>query len=130
MDNNSIVREFFAAMNEAGPAEAARRFGTADMLWWTPGGGEIQDQLDGLSDLIAKHFDEGGITLTIDGVTAQNDKVAVEARSEGRLRDGTRYANRYHWLFILRDGKIAVAREYNDTAHVRDVLGPILARDA
>ncbi len=36
-------------------------------------------------------------------------------------------ANRYHWLFLLRDSKIAVAREFNDTAHVNAVLGPVLA---
>jgi len=126
MDNSQIVRNFFAAMNDAGPAEAARRFGTPDLIWWTPGGGEIQDQLDGLSALIARHFDEKGILLTIEGVTAEGDRVAVEARSEGQLRGGTRYANRYHWLFILRDGKIAVAREYNDTAHVNAVIGPLL----
>lgn len=127
MNNSQIVRDFFAAMNANGPAEAARRFGTPDMVWWTPGGGEIQNHLASLSGLIEKHFDEKGITLTVEGITAEGDRVAVEARSEGSLRNGARYANRYHWLFILRDGKIAVAREYNDTAHVNAVLGPVLA---
>jgi len=127
MNNSQIVQHFFTVMNEAGPAEAASRFGTADLIWWTPGGGEIQNHLDGLTRLIERHFDERGITLTIEGITAEGERVAVEARSEGRLRTGARYANRYHWLFILRDGKIAVAREYNDTAHVKEVLGPLLA---
>ncbi|GLT00013.1 hypothetical protein GCM10007897_13960 [Sphingobium jiangsuense] len=127
MNNSQIVQHFFTVMNEAGPAEAASRFGTADLIWWTPGGGEIQNHLDGLTRLIETHFDERGITLTIEGITAEGERVAVEARSEGRLRTGARYANRYHWLFILRDGKIAVAREYNDTAHVKEVLGPLLA---
>ncbi|WP_176594682.1 nuclear transport factor 2 family protein [Sphingobium sp. EM0848] len=127
MDNKSIVQGFFAVMNEDGPEAAARQFGTPDMVWWTPGGGEIQGQLAALSALIDKHFDVQGITLTIEGVTAEGDRVAVEARSEGRLRNGSRYANRYHWLFLLRDGKITVAREYNDTAHVNAVLGPALA---
>jgi uncharacterized protein len=127
VDNKRIVQDFFAVMNAEGPAAAARRCGTPDMIWWTPGAGEIQAQLDGLTALIDTHFDADGIVLTVTGITAEGDRVAVEAQSRGQLKTGARYANAYHWLFVLRDGKIAIAREYNDTAHVNAVLGPVLA---
>ena len=130
LDNVVVVKAFFEAMQADGPDKAAAAFGTADLVWWAPGVGEMQDNLVGLSKLIATHFDANGIELTIDGVTADGDRVAVEARSSGKLNSGAVYANTYHWLFVLREGKIAVIKEYNDTLHLNSVLGPILASAA
>jgi uncharacterized protein len=45
----------------------------------------------------------------------------VEAMSRGALRNGRVYEQEYHVLFTLRDGKIAAAREYMDTAHVNAI---------
>jgi ketosteroid isomerase-like protein len=37
--------------------------------------------------------------------------------------NGTLYHNRYHFLFIVRDGRIHVVKEYLDTLHVMNALG-------
>jgi ketosteroid isomerase-like protein len=56
--------------------------------------------------------------MTIKGMVAEGDKVAVEVVGDGRLRDGRRYQNEYHFLLTVRDGKVVAVREYLDTQHV------------
>jgi ketosteroid isomerase-like protein len=63
----------------------------------------------------------GRLRLAVKGTVAEGDKVAVEAVSRGELRNGRVYEQEYHVLFTLRDGKIAAAREYMDTAHVNAI---------
>ena len=50
------------------------------------------------------------------------DRVAVEAECLGEHVSGKTYAQRYHFLFVIRDGKIHEMREYFDTMHANDVL--------
>lgn len=63
----------------------------------------------------------GRLRMTVKGTVAEGDKVAVEAVSRGELRNGRVYEQEYHVLFTLRDGRIAAAREYMDTAHVQAI---------
>jgi ketosteroid isomerase-like protein len=54
--------------------------------------------------------------------TAEGDRVALEATSHAvNAANGRVYDNRYHHLFVLRDGLIVELREYQDTLHVYDV---------
>jgi hypothetical protein len=46
----------------------------------------------------------------------------VEAESYGKMKNGKTYQNQYHFLFIVRDGKIQQVKEYLDTMHAADVL--------
>ena len=46
------------------------------------------------------------------GMLVEGDRVAVELSSSGRLANGQPYQNRYHDLFELADGRIALFREY------------------
>ncbi|HEY4547356.1 MAG TPA: nuclear transport factor 2 family protein, partial [Pedomonas sp.] len=63
-----------------------------------------------------------GITFTIHGMTAEGDRVAVEAESLGRHVSGKMYNNKYHFLAQLRDGKITRWTEYCDTELITDIL--------
>jgi ketosteroid isomerase-like protein len=63
-----------------------------------------------------------GLEMKIHTVIAEGDSVAVEAESIGLHVSGKTYNNKYHWLFRMRDGKVALAREYMDTQHVADVF--------
>ena len=56
-------------------------------------------------------------------MTAEDDRVAVEAESKAKLVNGTLYHNRYHFLFVVRDGRIHAVKEYLDTLHVMNALG-------
>ena len=57
-----------------------------------------------------------GLAFTIDAMTAEGERVAVEAHSEGRHVSGATYSNEYHFLFVFRDGKLVLLREYMDTS--------------
>ncbi len=64
---------------------------------------------------------QAGLKMRVTSMIAEGDKVAVEALSEGGLRNGRGYRQEYHFVLEFRDGKISVVREYLDTQHAHDV---------
>ncbi|MES2939489.1 MAG: nuclear transport factor 2 family protein [Pseudomonadota bacterium] len=64
---------------------------------------------------------EGPLRMTVLGTVAEGDKVALEVRSHGQLRNGRVYEQEYHALMTVRGGRIAAVREYMDTEHVQAV---------
>jgi uncharacterized protein len=63
------------------------------------------------------------IQLKLLGMIAEGDRVAVQAESYCEMHNGKLYDNAYHFIFTLRDGKIAEALEYCCTYTVVDVFG-------
>lgn len=64
-----------------------------------------------------------GLRIVPTGVTAEGERVAVEAESSGVKTDGKAYNSLYHFLFVVRDGKIQHVREYCDLNYVQHVFG-------
>lgn len=58
-----------------------------------------------------------GIQVTVTGITAEGNRVAVEAKSVAALPNGNVLNQVYHFLFEFRDNLVIAAREYIDTAH-------------
>ena len=74
----------------------------------------------------AARFPEG-VTMTVQGIVAEGDHVAVRVVAEGAVAGGDggpggRYHNRAHIAFELRDGRIARVHEYTDTAYLVGAL--------
>ena len=63
-----------------------------------------------------------GLAITIKGLTAEGDRVAVEAESYGELVNGKVYNNEYHFMIEMSGGKISAVREYLDTIHAKEIL--------
>ena len=63
-----------------------------------------------------------GLTMTIKRLTAEADRVAIEAESHGTHVSGKTYKNLYHSLMRVKDGKIVEWREYMDTMLAAEVL--------
>jgi ketosteroid isomerase-like protein len=121
--NRETALKMMAAMQAGGLDETLL---TDDVSWWVPGRGtvtkaEFQGMAAGFRAMLA-----GPFTLKVLGVTADGDRVAVEAESLGKLTNGKIYNNSYHFLFLFRDGKIYQAKEYNDSAHAAEVFGAAL----
>jgi len=121
-----VVNTFFQAMEKGDAAGIAACFGD-DAVVWTPGdnwfsGEHTPDEIEGLSASILSLF-PAGLRFEILAMTCQDERIAVEATSEGLHVDGRTYRNAYHMLFVIRGGKIRVLKEYMDTALAGSFLG-------
>lgn len=93
-----------------------------EATWWVLGDSE-KIRVSGLRDgprierflrKVRRGFPDG-LTATIEGVTAEGERVAIEATSSAQLGGGGTYGNRYHFLVRVRDGRVIEMREYLDT---------------
>jgi ketosteroid isomerase-like protein len=122
--NKELVREYWRVINEKQSSEVLKLC-TDDFKFWFPGangGFQTREQCRQTFDSIFDIFPQG-LIFTLYEMTAEGERVALEAESHGLHSSGKPYNNHYHFLFRIRDGKIAEIREYADTAHARDVLG-------
>jgi len=123
--NKQCVLDFFELMNR-GDAEAL-----ADSY---ADGGEVQtmghtlisgtygkEQIRAFAGQIYDAF-PNGIAFEIVSMTAEGDRVSVEAVSKGDHASGQLYTNEYHFLFEFADGKIRRLKEYMDTERATDIL--------
>jgi ketosteroid isomerase-like protein len=103
----------------------AEQFYADDLTAWSPLMGLItrEEYLPKL-DVVKRVWSEP-LAVTIDTVTAQPGRVALQARSRGVLYDGQAYANEYLFLIEFNEqGQIRHVREYFDKDPVRDILQP------
>ena len=99
-----------------------------DVTWRVPGKPELspvagtynKERLKRLFERMLAQL-EGGLQMTVLGILAEGNDVAVEVESQGDLRNGRKYRQQYHFLITFRDGRIASVREYLDTHHAFDV---------
>ena len=78
------------------------------------------DALEGIPAVLGLFPD--GLEFQIQAMTAEGERVAIEATSRGTTANGDLYAQQYHFLLRARDGKIIEWREYMDTELARKVL--------
>lgn len=122
--NKAIVRQLLAdisAWNLAGIDAAL----AADASWWVAGSLPASGTFDkkaliGLLGQMRDTLMPAGLNISLDHLIAEGDFVAAEGHSDTRFANGTPYANRYHWMFELRDGKVVRAREYLDTQLMKE----------
>ncbi|MDB5986353.1 MAG: nuclear transport factor 2 family protein [Nevskia sp.] len=123
--NKQLVRDFIDALNRGDVAAIADAY-TDDGYCLTMGNTLISGkfgkaQVRQAAGLIYQAFPQG-IHFTIDAMTAEGERVALEAHSEGLHASGRTYTNQYHFLFEFRDGQLAVLKEYMDTERVTEIL--------
>lgn len=80
-----------------------------------------RSQIRRFAGSVLEAFPEG-LRYTVHAVTAEGNRVAVEATGRGRHVSGMDYTNHYHFLFTWRDGKLLELKEYMDTEAVTEVL--------
>lgn len=125
--NKEIVANFFETFSRGDVPGVIDRMHD-DGNWWVSGaiegmsGTYPKATLAGLLDGARALYREGALRITPTSMTAEDDRVAVEATSFATMEDGRVYANSYHFLVTLRDGKVATVREYMDTIHARETF--------
>ena len=125
--NKQIASEFFSRFS-ANDIEGALDTMADDATWWIAGRPE-STPVAGIQSKtrIARIFyrmveqTTDGLRMTVKGMTAEGDRVALELESYGKLKNGRIYNQEYHTLMVIRDGKISAVREYLDTQHVFEV---------
>jgi ketosteroid isomerase-like protein len=122
-ENKVLVSAFFSSIT-AGDVSAALDMVHDEATWWISGKpgempvcgtrskAEISRLINGLIKQ-SKH----GLRMTVKGMVAEESRVAVELESYAELKNGRTYAQQYHNLMIIEDGKIVAVREYFDTHH-------------
>lgn len=125
--NKALVAEFMRVFS-TGDVDRILSFMDESATWWVAGNLEgvsgskdkqgFGEMLTGLSQLTKT----GAISLTPLAWTAEGDRVAVETESYSELNNGRIYNNLYHFVFVVRDGKITQVKEFLDTEHTRAVF--------
>jgi uncharacterized protein len=123
--NKDLVQAFFGALNRADSAALLAAY-AEDGRCVTMGntlisGSYGREQIAAYAGGILQVFPQG-IRFTVTAMTAEGERVAVEAESAGLHVSGKPYSNQYHFLFRFRDGKIVEFKEYMDTERVTEIL--------
>jgi uncharacterized protein len=126
--NREVATELFTRFSASDIAGAVALM-TEDVTWRVPGSPELSTvagiydkaRLKRLWRRMLSQLDERGMKMTVTGMLAEGDRLAMEVRSSGDLRNGRKYRQRYHFLMVFRDGKIEAVREYHDTHHAYEV---------
>jgi ketosteroid isomerase-like protein len=128
-ENKALAAELIKAVS-TGDADAIRRLVAEDCKWWVMGFPRdrplTRDQMIRGARAIIDKVLPGGFNMTIAGMTAEGDRVAVEAEGRSHTVAGKLYNNFYHFLFVLRDGKVIRAMEYTNPQHAIEVLGDVV----
>lgn len=125
-DETRRAVERFMDVFSTGDAQATVALMTEDATWWVAGATGLSGTYDraAFAKLLrsVNEICTGPIKLTPKEWTIDGDRVAVETESLTHTRAGRKYNNQYHFLFRVRDGKIAGVREYLDTMHTQSVF--------
>ena len=122
--NKKITRDFFEALSTG--SNKYLDFYTDDSIIWTAGNNSIggtrtKKEVLTFAENILSAF-PSGITFNITGITAEDERVAVEISGEAIHASGEAYNNQYHFLLRIKDGKILELKEYMDTQLAAKIL--------
>ena len=123
-ENKEIVIKFFEALSSG--SETYLDFYNDDSIIWTAGDNAIggtrtkKEIIDFAQGILAAF--PTGITFNITGMTAENDRVAVEVSGEATHASGEPYNNKYHFLLTIKNKKIIELKEYMDTQLAAKIL--------
>ena len=100
---------------------------TDDMTAWLTTQGPISKAAyQGAIRLLARMC-QSPIRFTVDAITAEDDRVVIEAHSQATLIDGQEYANTYVFSLRVRNGRIAWIAEHYNPLIAQEKLFPLAA---
>lgn len=123
--NRGIVREFFEAISRVDVAKLDELYADDFEIWTAgtlplSGTSKKAEALEGMKR-IGSMFPEG-LEFAVLETTVEGERVAIEAESRGVHVSGKPYHQLYHFLMVVRNGKIHRLKEYMDTMHAAQVL--------
>jgi len=131
MKTKEIANQYFDAM-VAGKFNEMNKLKTADCVYWLSGegswpfGGYHQPESEAkLWGIVAERFPEG-MQMTLQSVTADEERAAIHIHILGTRKDGRIYENNVILVLTFKDGLISGLYEYLDTIMVNELFcGPL-----
>ncbi len=123
-ENKETAIKFFEALSSG--SQTYLDFYNDDSIIWTAGNNAIggtrtKKEIVDFAQGILSAF-PNGIKFNITGITAENERVAVEVTGDAIHASGEHYNNEYHFLLKIQHGKILELREYMDTQLASKIL--------
>jgi len=121
--SQTVVKKWFDHIAD-GDAEAAFALCTDDIAYNLKGTTPVSGTYHGLESIFNDFFGpwgqriDGHITLSVDEMIGDGDRVVVLSRGSSTTALGKPYDNEYAFVFGTRDGKICEIIEYLDTVLV------------
>jgi len=100
---------------------------TDDMTAWLTTQGPISKSDYQSAIRLLARMCQSPIRFTVDAITAQDDRVVIEAHSQATLIDGQEYANTYVFSLRVRNGRIAWIAEHYNPLIAQEKLFPLAA---
>ena len=123
--NKLFVTAFISAMSEGNTEAIINAYhpeGRVETMGNTLiSGSRGLDEIKSFAPAVLEAF-PAKLSFNIKHITAEANRVAVEAESNGIHVSGKHYNNQYHFLFEIKDEKIYRLKEYMDTELVTDIL--------
>ena len=114
--NKDVVRRWFNALSEQRYDDAWALMSDDSEYWVLRQRASVP--IEQFAPLFIGHMERtfaDGMRFTPDELTAEDDRVSATADGVATMLDGTAFDNKYHFLFTVREGGIALVREYGDT---------------
>ncbi|HEX4292029.1 MAG TPA: nuclear transport factor 2 family protein [Trebonia sp.] len=100
---------------------------TDDMTAWLTTQGPISKAAYQDAIRLFARMAQSPIRFTVDALTAQDDRVVIEAHSQATLINGEEYGNTYVFSIRVRDGRIAWIAEHFNPLIAQEKLFPLIA---
>jgi hypothetical protein len=128
-ENKKNALDFWAKFSVL-DVDGAMAHTTDDFTWWMAGKPENFPLCGSMSkEKFLSVFGQllglvpAGIQIQPLTLTAEGDRVCLEAKSTASATNGKKYNNDYHFLmYFTPEGKIKQVKEYLDTQHAFDVF--------
>jgi len=119
--NKAVVTQFFERMN-AGDLDGSFALLTDDCTWFSLSSRRFsgKEQMRAMIAHVNEAMLRAPIVQTVIVLTAEQNRVAALTDGTAEALNGTRYDQRYHFLFEIADGMITRLWEFNDTFHARE----------
>jgi ketosteroid isomerase-like protein len=119
--NKAVVTQFFERMN-AGDLDGSFGLLADDCTWFSLSSRRFsgKEQMRAMIAHVNETVLRAPIVQAITVLTAEENRVAALTDGAAEALNGTRYDQRYHFLFEFADGLISRLWEFNDTFHARE----------
>ncbi|WP_145855532.1 nuclear transport factor 2 family protein [Pedobacter suwonensis] len=131
MITKEIAARYFNAM-VAGNFDEMNNLKTPQCVYWLSGEGSwpfggvqsVENQVK-LWSIVAERFPQG-MKMTLQSITADEERAALHVHIRGKRKDGRIYENDVMLLLTFEDGLISRLYEYLDTIMVNELFcGPM-----